>query len=255
MILAELPSWVDDFGKSILWIAGIITAFGIIFKAPWIKRPGQWVWRHLVSNPTSAWGKQLVGGVVESHLADSKQKMEAVYNFVDVSGANQNDIKAALQNLHECIDRRSAEQNERIEKLTQYTEEVLAEAIGAKERIRQLYKALDIPVYETDVNGHCTYVNPAYSKLSGLSVEDSLGEGWIEALHPEDRTRVFKMWESATDAHIDFNSVFRFRNTTTGDVVRVRASAKPLHDGVGNVAGWVGTFDLIETESTNLETQ
>lgn len=255
MILAELPSWVEDLGKSILWIAGIMAALGIIFKVPWIKRPGQWVWKRLVSNPLSEWGKRTVAEVVESYLVESRGKGETGYNFIENIESNQKDMIASLNNIHACLERRFTETHDRINQISVYTQEVLAEAVGAKERIRQLYRALEVPVFESSAVGHFTYVNPAFAELSGLGYEDSLGEGWVENIHADDRQRVFKAWGSAVKSAIDFNTVFRYTNSKTSATRMVRASARPLHDGAGNVVGWVGTLDPTETESTNLETQ
>lgn len=243
----EDPTW-QQVGKNLLWIAAVITALGVIAKAPYVNKPIKWLWRVVIADPIGKWVNRTVDQSVSPKIEVQRQQMAEIILFTDVAKENQEFIKAALKNLHECVDRRASEQNERIEKLSAYTEEVLAEATGAKERIRQLYRALEVPVFESDAKGHFTYVNPAYSKLTGLSVENSLGEGWVEALHPEDRSRVFKAWSSATDAQIDFNSVYRFRNLHTDVVTEMRGSAKPLHDGRGTVVGWVGTLEPTVSE-------
>ena len=36
---------------------------------------------------------------------------------------------------------------------------------------------------------HCVYVNDFWSKLTGRSRESALGDGWIEAIHPDDREK------------------------------------------------------------------
>lgn len=243
-----VPEWIGTSLKLLVVVAGVVTLLGIVARTPYINRPVKWLWRHLVSEPIGGWSKRMVTDVVNPKLESQNTQIAVVTDFIEVARDNQESIKAALKNLHECVDRRAAESNERIEKLTEYAEEVLAEAVGAKERIRQLYRALEVPVFETDAMGHCTYINPAYSKLTGLSVEDALGEGWVEALAAEDRVRVFKAWSSATSSKIDFNSLYRFRNVTTGVITQVRGSAKPLHDGRGNVVGWVGTLDVTDPE-------
>lgn len=242
----EDPTW-QQVGKNVLWLAAIITAVGVIAKTPYVNRPVKWLWKALLSDPVGKWVNKTVDQSVSPKIEEQRSQMTDIVAYTLTAREAQDDIMAALKNLHECVDRRSAEQNERIEKLTDYTEEVLAEAVGAKERIRQLYRALDIPVFEADHNGHFTYVNPAYSKLTGMSVEEAMGEGWVESLVPEDRARVFKAWSSATESEIDFNSVYRFRNLQTGDTIEMRGSAKPLHDGRSNVVGYVGTLEPTTT--------
>lgn len=245
MILADHSPW-HTWGETIVWIAGVATALGIISRT----RPVKWLYQQLVGKPVTEWGSKVVGDVVEAKVTQNNGG-SSLKDQIDGLNSNQADIKAALENIHTCLDTRFADTHERMEKLTGYAEEVLAEAIGAKERIRQLYRALEIPVFETNAQGWCTYVNPAYTKITGLSVEDALGEGWAEALYPEDRTRVFRSWGQAVEAGAEFTAVYRFRNTQTGKMVEVRGSASPLHDAHRNVVGWVGTLDLIP-ESTNL---
>lgn len=261
MVLADHSIW-HTWGETLVWIAGVVTALGIISRT----KPAKWLYGQLIGKPATEWGRKVVGDVVDEKVSQNnggssikdqidavKEAQNTLTEWSSEAAANQADIKAALDNIHTCLDTRFSDTHQRMEKLTAYTEEVLAEAIGAKERIRQLYRALETPVFETNAQGWCTYVNPAYCKLTGLTVEEALGEGWAEAVHPEDRTRVFRTWSTAIEAAVEFTALYRFRNTQTGQEVEVRGSAAPLHDAHRNVVGWVGTLDPID-RSANLDT-
>jgi len=261
LVLAE-HSWWHTHGETIIFIAAVVAAIGVIFKTPIgqaIVRAFRWVWRRLVSEPITGWSTRVVGDVVEAKVAGTnggsslrdqidglRSGQETLTEWTTEAQARQSDIVAALNSIHTCLDNRFADTQQQIAKLTEYAEEVLVEAIGAKERIRQLYRALDVPIFEADANGWCSYVNPAFCKLTGLSAEEARGEGWAEALHPEDRTRVFKTWSTAIEGSTDFTALFRMVSVLTGEETEVRASANPLHDGQGQVVGWVGTLDAIE---------
>lgn len=238
MLLADHALW-HSWGETILWIAAVATALGFISRT----KPVRWVWRHLVTEPMTAWSSRVVSEVVETKVTKANGG-ESLRDRIDAVSTNQDDLKVFMQNLHECMDRRFTDTHTRIEKLTDYAEEVIAEALGAKQRIRQLYRALDVPVFETDANGRCSYINPAYSKLTGLAIEEAMGEGWKLGVHPEDRDRVVAEWEVAVgEHHKETSVVYRVQNLITGVVTHVKGVAAPLHDAQQNVVGWVGMID------------
>jgi len=264
VILAD-HSWWHTHGETVVWIAAVVAALGVIIKTPigqFFLRAVKWIWQRLVSEPITDWGTRTVGAVVESKVAGKNggsslrdqidllnDGQRALMDVTSLAADERTNISKALSNIHLCLDTRFADTHARMEKLTEYAEEVLAEAVGAKERIRQLYRALDTPVFETNAQGWCTYINPAYSRLTGLSVEESLGEGWGEAVDPEDRDRVFATWATAVEENVEFTAIYRFRNVVDGRVTEVRGSAVPLRDGRGDVAGWVGSVDPIGPDS------
>lgn len=260
MILAD-HTWWHTWGEYVVWVAAIVTALGLLSRT----KPVKWLWYHLVTRPMTEWGAGVVGAVVDEKVAntnggtsvrddlvDLKAKQKSLTELASAASDGQEDIKAALANIHACLDRRFADTHAQMEKLTAYTEEVLAEALGARERIRQLYRSLDVPIIETNAQGWVTYVNPAWSKLTGLSPEEAMGEGWGEVLHPDDRDRVFETWGEAVHTSNDFTAIFRLTNRVTGHTVEVRGSASPLHDAKRRVVGWVATLDEI-APSTSLD--
>ena len=68
-----------------------------------------------------------------------------------------------------------------------------AERMEAKYRQEAEQISADMPIglFATDAAGGCYYTNERWQDLYGLSLEESLGNGWTETLHPEDRSAVF----------------------------------------------------------------
>ncbi|MBV8640815.1 MAG: response regulator [Verrucomicrobia bacterium] len=100
-------------------------------------------------------------------------------------------------------------------------------------------------------------------QLSGLSLEQSLGDGWKQALHAGDRENVLRQWQLAAQAGRDFESEYRVM-TTSGDLRWVHARAKAIYTEQGQLVGHVGTvedvterkraeIDLAEARDTALE--
>ncbi len=62
------------------------------------------------------------------------------------------------------------------------------QALGDSEsRYRLLVDNLQEAVFQTDVSGRWTFLNPAWTTISGYSIEESLGRPFLEFVHPDDR--------------------------------------------------------------------
>ena len=103
--------------------------------------------------------------------------------------------------------------------------------------------ASPLGIFRTDAQGRCLYVNRTYEKISGLTLTDAMGNGWGDAMHPDDRERVISEWRSAMEHQATYDSVHRFLHGD-GQVVWVSVKATPIlvED---TVTGYVGTADDI----------
>lgn len=251
LLLADHGWWLHP-ADTILLIGAISAAFMAIAKVPILSRPFRWVVRNLVSDPLRDSTSRVVGEIVRIESATLKDKLDSLSSdsdriaaFVDEVRLQNEDMKGYMLEIHNCIDRRFTETHEYIERLSAYAADVFTETLGTKERIRQLYRSLDVPVFEMDARGFCTYVNPAYMALTGLTTQESMQEGWIEAVSPDDKERVSVNWSHAVENGIDFMSIFRFKDVRTGRVSQVRASARPLLNESKVAVGWIGTLELV----------
>src|SRR5690606_2895760 len=67
----------------------------------------------------------------------------------------------------------------------------------SQSRFRTVARVVPVALFQTDAAGRCVYVNRQWTMLSGLTSEQSMGMGWLAALHPEDRERVAAGWAQA----------------------------------------------------------
>ncbi len=71
----------------------------------------------------------------------------------------------------------------------------IREALKRSEKKYQtLTNVSPVGVFYTDPHGNCLYVNEKWCEIAGMAAGDALGQGWIEGLHPDDRTRIFDEW-------------------------------------------------------------
>jgi PAS domain S-box-containing protein len=126
------------------------------------------------------------------------------------------------------------------------------QALGASERrFRELSEASPVGVFHTDAAGHCTYTNSRWQEIYGLSLEHSLGNGWTESVHADDRASVFEQWRRAAQAEDEFSMQFRVRRAD-GSVRQVRSRSRPVRSDNGELSGYVGAVADI-TEATQMQ--
>lgn len=109
----------------------------------------------------------------------------------------------------------------------------------AKIWIRALLDLLNTIAYEADSKGHCTWVSERWREVSGLSLEDCLGEGWVNGIAEKDRKRVFEEWRLALAEERLFN--IRFSMVNREDVeTRVHSKGIAIRLNDGEIIGCIG---------------
>ena len=80
----------------------------------------------------------------------------------------------------------------------------------SEQRYQKLTDISPIGIFYTNAEGKTTYVNSKWSEISGLSFEDALGYGWINAVHPDDRMKLLDDWEKSVKTFSDSMIDYRF---------------------------------------------
>jgi PAS domain S-box-containing protein len=120
------------------------------------------------------------------------------------------------------------------------------------ERYKTLTDVSPVGIFHTDADGLTTFVNPKWCQLSGLSYEQALGNGWLRAVHPEDRKKIAKGWRQASGKHKPSDSEYRFLHPD-GSVTWVMGSAKPELNFQNEIVGYIGTItDITERKMDEL---
>ena len=124
-----------------------------------------------------------------------------------------------------------------------------AERMEAKYRQEAEQISADMPIglFATDAAGGCYYTNERWQDLYGLSLEESLGNGWTETIHPEDRSAVFAEWIQAAKEQRQFQKTFRLLRHD-GSVIHVQSQAKAQRDDSGTITGFLGFVQDVTTE-------
>src|SRR5947209_19972859 len=68
-----------------------------------------------------------------------------------------------------------------------------------EEQFRLLATSIPQLVFLTRPNGDRTWGSPQWIAFTGLSLEESLGFGWLNAIHPDDLEHTRSAWVDAID--------------------------------------------------------
>ncbi len=110
----------------------------------------------------------------------------------------------------------------------------------SEQRYHVLAKVVPVGIFRTDMEGYCIYVNECWQDLAGMKLTQALGDGWVAALHADDRQRVSTEWYQAAQAQRGFRIECRFRKPD-GRVSWVLTQAEAERDANGRIVGYVGT--------------
>jgi PAS domain S-box-containing protein len=120
-------------------------------------------------------------------------------------------------------------------------------------RFRTLTKTAPVGIFETDAKGLTTYVNETWMRYTGLSFEQAMGDAWMKVIHPEDREKQIKKWNSKTKTADASFSEYRIVDKR-GRLRWVNGKAVPVIKADGEIAGYIGTIaDVTESKNYQLE--
>jgi PAS domain S-box-containing protein len=115
----------------------------------------------------------------------------------------------------------------------------------SEERFRHMADAAPVMIWVTGRDKLCTFVNKRWLEFTGRSLEQELGTGWANGLHPEDLDRAVAMYHSSFDARRSFQTACRFRRTD-GEYRWVLDNGVPLYRD-GEFTGFIGScIDITE---------
>jgi PAS domain S-box-containing protein len=116
---------------------------------------------------------------------------------------------------------------------------VSAESVRrTKERYRSLVQAGNQVVWVTNPAGEVAEDSPEWRWITGQSVEDYLADGWLAAIHPNDRDRIERDWRDCIGTGTVFDGSYRVR-TKTGSYRHYDVRAVPIERD-GEIIEWMG---------------
>ena len=114
------------------------------------------------------------------------------------------------------------------------------DALRASElRYSTLAEAVPDILFTTRADGYCDYTSRRFQEYSGLTADEALGDGWVRAVHPEDRAHTANVWLEAVRTGRPYQIEYRLRRAD-GDYRWFRGQAIPMRNRAGEIVQWFG---------------
>jgi len=118
-------------------------------------------------------------------------------------------------------------------------------------RQRMYDRILENCTCTTDERGQLTWASEGFLRLAGCSLEDLRGDGWINAIHQEDRALVMREWRMAITDGRDFVLAYRYRAMPGRGEVHAEAHAYAAHASQNRPpVGWVAIVREVPSPPT-----
>jgi PAS domain S-box-containing protein len=120
------------------------------------------------------------------------------------------------------------------------------EVLQRSEReLRELAESMPQIVWATSADGRNIYFNQQWVDYTGLTLEESYGDGWITPFHPDDRQRAWNAWQHAVQHRHTYSLEGRLRRAD-GVYQWWLIRGVPLLSANGEIRKWFGTCTDIE---------
>jgi PAS domain S-box-containing protein len=114
-------------------------------------------------------------------------------------------------------------------------------------RFRLMADSAPVLIWIADTSKACTWFNKAWLEFSNRTMEQELGFGWVQNIHPEDLDRFLQLYSDHFEARTAFKAEYRFRRHD-GEWRWLIDNAVPLYEGSDGIfSGYIGScVDITE---------
>jgi PAS domain S-box-containing protein len=109
----------------------------------------------------------------------------------------------------------------------------------SEQRFRIVADAAPVLIWMSGVDKLCTFFNKAWLEFTGRTLEQEMGNGWREGMHPNDLQRL-DTYQAAYDARKPLVMQYRLRRND-GEYRWIADQGVPRYDAQGRFAGYIGS--------------
>jgi PAS domain S-box-containing protein len=132
------------------------------------------------------------------------------------------------------------------------TEERLRES---EARFQAMADTAPVLIWMTGTDALCNYFNKPWLEFTGRTMEQEIGTGWTEGVHPDDLQGCFDCFLPAFHARKPFRMEYRIKRAD-GEYRWVIESGIPRYTGSGEFAGYIGSnIDITDLKRAEVERQ
>jgi PAS domain S-box-containing protein len=119
-------------------------------------------------------------------------------------------------------------------------EQARREAEESERLFRTTANAAPVLIWTTGPDRGSDWFNEPWLEYTGRTLEQELGNGWAEGLHPDDLDRCLTVYRNAFDAREEFSVEYRLRRAN-GEYRWILDNGVPRYDPSGAFNGFIGS--------------
>jgi diguanylate cyclase (GGDEF)-like protein/PAS domain S-box-containing protein len=109
----------------------------------------------------------------------------------------------------------------------------------SEQQYRTLADSGQALIWAADTDKLCNYFNKAWLDFTGRVLEQELGNGWAEGIHPDDSQRCLDVYMSSFDRREKFSMDYRLRRYD-GEYRWIQDDGCPRYNSEGEFIGYIG---------------
>ena len=124
-----------------------------------------------------------------------------------------------------------------------------------EQNYRTLADSAPALIWTSGTDKLCGYFNQPWLNFTGRTLEQELGNGWVEGVHPGDLASCVETYTESFDRREPFSMDYRLRRHD-GEYRWMRDDGCPRHDSDGNFTGYIGyLMDITERKQAEIAVQ
>lgn len=124
---------------------------------------------------------------------------------------------------------------------------------ASEERFRILADTAPVLIWMSGTDKLCDFFNKPWLDFTGRTMEQELGNGWTEGVHPDDYDRCLEIYVTSFDAREPFQMEYRLRRYD-GEYRWIVDNGIPRFSANGDFLGYIGScIDITERKQAEAE--
>ncbi|MGE5404562.1 MAG: PAS domain S-box protein, partial [Candidatus Saccharibacteria bacterium] len=118
-----------------------------------------------------------------------------------------------------------------------------------------LFEEFPALIWRAGLDKLCNYFNQSWLRFTGRTLDQEMGNGWAEGVHPDDMERCLQIYTVSFDKREAFQMEYRLKNSY-GEYRWILDNGQPFYDLDGEFAGYIGScYDINDMKNVQREMQ